>query len=339
MRTKRSCVWLVLLLVLAACAPAPRDPADDESGEPLVVYSGRNERLVGPLLERFGREMGVDVQVRYGSTSEMAATLMEEGPHTPASVFISQDAAALGALSGGGLLIVLPEDLTRLVPERFRSARGDWVGLSGRARTVVYNTSLVSVEELPQTLGEITDPRYRGRFGIAPGNASFQAHMACFLALNGEKAAREQFAGMARNEPLRYAKNSPIVAAVISGEIDWGLVNHYYLWRALKENPDAPAKNFFMRGEDGSSFINIAGVGLLRDDPQALELIEFLLGDEAQRYFATETYEYPLVHGVAPTVELPELASLDTAQIDYTRLAEALEPALELIESSGLNRF
>ena len=128
--------------------------------------------------------------------------------------------------------------------------------------------------------------------------------MACFLALNGAEAAGEQLAGLARNEPLRYAKNSPIVAAVIAGEIDWGLVNHYYLWRALAEDPDVPAKNFFMRGKDGSSFINIAGVALLRDDPRALELVEFLLDEQARHQ--TNRFGLILVEGFFDVAKLVE---------------------------------
>jgi iron(III) transport system substrate-binding protein len=160
--------------------------------------------------------------------------------------------------------------------------------------------------------------------------------MALVAALGGEKALTELLSGMVSNEPNRYPKNSPIVAAVIAGEIDWGLTNHYYLWRALKENPDAPAKNHFMPAGDASSFINMAGVGILSDHPDAAELIDFLLSDEAQTYFAEETFEYPLVPGVPASVDLPALDLMLTPDADYRAVSAALEGALQQIMDSGL---
>ena len=305
----------------------------------MTVYSGRNERLIGPLLDRFTERTGIEVRTRYGSTSELTATLLEEGTNTPAHLFVSQDAAALGALSRGGLLRKLPDELQGRIPGRFRSIHGDWVGLSGRARVVVYNTERVRPEELPQRLEDVTDERYRGRFGLAPSNASFQAHMAMFLTVNGEPDLEELLRGLVANAPMRYPKNSPIVEAVIAGEIDWGLVNHYYLWRALQEHPAAPAKNFFMPAGAASGFVNLAGAGLMRESPEALELMRFLLSDEAQRYFADETYEYPLVPGIEPAVDLPPLEQLVDPRVDYRDVATALERALVLIQDSGLIGF
>jgi iron(III) transport system substrate-binding protein len=264
---------------------------------------------------------------------------MEEGHGTPAALFISQDGAALGALSRTGLLRPLPADLLEQVPPQFRSARGDWVGLSGRARVVVYNVTRIEPADLPQSLTDVANPRFKGRFGIAPSNASFQAHLAAFRALNGAESFAALLDGLVRNAPQRYPKNSPIVQAVIAGEIDWGLVNHYYLWRALQEDPDAPARNFFMPADDGSSFVNLAGAGLLREDSRSVELLRFLLSDEAQHYFAEETFEYPLVAGVDPAVALPPLSEVSTSQMDYGRLAENLETVLQQISDSGLLQF
>jgi iron(III) transport system substrate-binding protein len=325
---------LSVSLLIAGCAPSGAPDAGS-----LTVYSGRNERLIGPLLERFREQTGIDVRVRYGSTSELTATLMEEGSNTPADLFISQDAAALGALSVAGMLVpIAPELLDRLAP-RFRSARGDWVGLSGRARVVVYNTDLTTPDALPQRLEEVAEPRFRGKFGVAPTNASFQAHMSMYGALNGEEALDDLLRRLVAAEPRRYPKNSPIVEAVISGEIEWGLVNHYYLWRALKENPDAPAKNFFMKEGRGSHFVNMAGAGMLRETPLAHRLLSFLLDEEAQRYFAEETHEYPLLPGVEAPASLPPLDELPDQQVDYQQVAAVLDKTLELIRQSGLLQF
>ncbi len=304
----------------------------------ITVYSGRSEKLIGPLLDRFSSSTGIEIHVRYADTSQLTATLMEEAHRTPAELFIAQDAAALGALSSAGLLSHIPSETLERIPARFRSPRGDWVGLSGRARVVVYNVERIRVGELPRSLAQTADPRFRGRFGVAPGNASFQAHMAAYLARNGKSALEQLLHGMAANEPRIYPKNSPIVEAVINGEIDWGLVNHYYLMRALKEDPDAPAKNYVMSEGDGSGFVNVSGVGLLRETPRALELLRFLVSDDAQRYFSEETLEYPLIAGMRPPDVLPT-ADGPSPQIDFREVSRALEPTLELIQDSGLTRF
>jgi iron(III) transport system substrate-binding protein len=331
-------IGALILVGLLGCAGGDEAPAGDasEAHEPLVVYSGRSQSLVGPLLGNFPRATGIPVDIRFGSTSEMTATLLEEGSYSPADLFISQDAGALGALSKAGMLKALSEATLSAVPERFRSSRGDWVGLSGRARVIVYNTETMTPEQLPQTLEEVLDPKWKGRWGVAPTNASFQAHMALYGAMNGSEALETLLAGMVANEPKRYPKNTPIVAAAIAGEIDWGLTNHYYLWRALKENPQATGANYFMPGGDASSFVNMAGAALLSDNEQAVELLNYMVSEEAQRYFAEETFEYPLIEGVAAAAGLPALADFITPSVDYADVSAALEDALRQIGDSGL---
>lgn len=328
-------VWPLVLFLLSCGGGSEEAPSPGEGAGSLLVYSGRNESLIGPILDQFEARSGIDVQVRFGDTAEMAATLLEEGVNTPADVFISQDAAALGALADAGLLQPLPQPVLERVPARFRAPAGDWVGLSGRARTVVYNTDRVTPEELPRSLEEVRQPRYRRTFGVAPTNGSFQAHVAVYQVLHGGEATRRLLEGMTANEPGRYPKNSAIVEAVIAGEADWGLVNHYYLWRALKENPDAPAANFFM---PGSSFVNLAGAAVLSSREAAVQLVEFLLSEEAQSYFAETTFEYPLVAGVSAAAGLVPLDQLATPEVDPTELARVLPETLKLISESGLIR-
>ncbi len=326
--------WLAwAMLILAASLPV----GCDQDTHSITVYSGRNEKLIGPLLDRFSSSTGIEINVRYADTSQLTATLMEEAHRTPAELFIAQDAAALGALSSAGLLRHIPSETLERIPARFRSPRGDWVGLSGRARVVVYNVDRIRAGQLPRSLAEIAEARFRGRFGVAPNNASFQAHMAAYLARNGKSALEQLLRGMAANEPRIYPKNRPIVEAVINGEIDWGLVNHYYLMRALQQNPDAPAKNYVMPEADGSGFVNVSGVGLLRETPHALDLLRFLVSDDAQRYFSEETLEYPLVAGMLPSDVLP--SGDMPPQIDFGAVSSALGPTLELIRDSGLTRF
>jgi len=304
----------------------------------LVLYSGRNESLVAPLLEEAERAVGVEIEVRYGDTSELAATILEEGDGSPADIFLSQDAAALGALSAAGRLKVLPAELLEAVPSRFRSNRGNWIGLSGRARTLVFEPEHIAEGELPRSLEEIGDERFRGRFGLAPTNGSFQAHMAVYRAVHGAEALDALLASLAGNEPQFFPKNSAIVEAVIAGEIDFGLVNHYYLWRAVKEDPSVTARNFFVPEGQASSFINVAGAGVLSDRPEALEVVAYLLSQGAQDYFARETYEYPLVASAAPAVDLPPLDQVRSPELDFARVSAVFEETLGAIDRAGLIR-
>jgi iron(III) transport system substrate-binding protein len=292
-----------LLCLLGGSFLACSDPLErsgPEAEQPrLVVYSGRSESLIGPLLELFEEEQRVELAVRYGATSELTATLLEEGSKTPADVFISQDALALGALAAAGLLE--PVD-----------------------------------PGVPRSLDEIVAPRFRGRYGVVPTNGSFQAHMAVYGAVAGAEALGQLLAGMTANDPRRYPKNSAVVEAVISGEIDFGLVNHYYLWRAKTEDPALTARNFFMTEGDASSFINIAGIAALSENPLAQRLIEFLLSEPSQRYFAEETFEYPLVPGVPPSAALMPLSEVRSPEIDFGEVSAVLAETLNEISRSGL---
>jgi iron(III) transport system substrate-binding protein len=325
------------VLLAAVLAPACRTVSEEAAPRPqVVVYSGRGESLAGPLFEGLEEALGMEIKVRYGGTAELAATLMEEGEATPADLFLSQDAAALGALADADLLVGLPPATLALVAPEFRSPEGEWIGLSGRVRCVVYNTERVRPEDLPSSLEQVIEPRFRGRFGIAPTNGSFQAHLAVYRTVAGRAALEELLAGLQANEPGRYPKNSAIVEAVIAGEIDFGLVNHYYLLRALAENPSAPAANYFMPSGGVSSFVNLSGVAALRSTPETLALVDALLAESAQRYFAEETFEYPLSAAVAPAAGLPPLGDLRARQLPFDRVAAKLEETLELIAASGL---
>jgi iron(III) transport system substrate-binding protein len=332
---------LAAALVAAACGDdddAGGDASDDEiSEDSLVVYSGRSEELVGPLLERFEEETGIKVSVRYGDTAEMAGLILTEGGSSPADVYYGQDAGALGALSANGRLVELPANVVDQVPEALRSAKGEWVGLSGRARVVVYNTDDLSEDDLPDSILDFTDPEWSGRIGWAPTNGSFQAFVTALRVLEGEDAAREWLEGIVANEPEAYDNNRAVIDAVGAGEVEVGFVNHYYLYRYLVEDPDFPVANKFYSGGDPGALINVAGVGIVdttdRQD-EALRLVEWLLSQDAQEYFAEETFEIPVIDGVSPPAELPDLDALTLPDIDLDRL-EDLEGTLELLNEVG----
>lgn len=312
-------------------------PEGEASDEALTVYTGRSLELVGPLLEQFQEETGIALNIRSGDTAELAATIMEEGERSPADLFFSQDAGALGALSQAGLLAELPDELVDRVDPRFAATDGTWVGTSGRARTMVYSTELVSEEEVPDSVLDLTDEQWSGRVGWAPTNGSFQAFVTAMRVDLGEDATREWLEGMVANDVQTYSNNSTQVEAVGRGEIEIGLVNHYYLARFTEEDPDFPAANKFLTSGDIGALINVAGVGVLESSDQqelAHELVDFLLSEDAQVYFSDETSEYPLLPEVPARENLPPLDTIDTPDIDLSDLAD-LQGTLELLQETG----
>ncbi|MCB0165498.1 MAG: extracellular solute-binding protein [Anaerolineae bacterium] len=304
----------------------------------LTIYSGRSESLVGPLLDQFEQETSLDVDVRYGDTAAMAATILEEGSNSPADVYYGQDAGALGALAKAGRFVALPESILDQVEPRFRSPDGLWVGTSGRARTVVYNTDNLTEADLPDDVFGFCDSAWLGRIGWAPTNGSFQAFVTALRVIEGEDRAREWLYCIQANDPLVYSNNTAIVEAVGNGEIDAGFVNHYYLFRFLAENSDFPAANYYPRSGDVGAMVNVAGAGIIdtAGNPAAAELfVRFLLQASAQQYFNTETHEYPLSAEIPLDGQLPPLGSFNAPEIELSNLDD-LEGTLQLLQEVGI---
>ena len=332
---------------LSACGAS--DAEEDASGQPetsasadaLTIYSGRNETLVGPLLEDLEAAVGQPVEVRYGDSSELAAQLLEEGERTEADLFFSQDAGALGALSKAGLLATLDTATVETAPEDYRADDGSWVGVSARSRVIVYNPDKVPAADLPASIFELTDPKWKGQIGFAPTNASFQAFVTGLRVLTGEDRAREWLEGFKANQPRAFEGNGLVLDAVDSGEISLGLVNHYYLYEKIAEEgaENVTAENHFLPGGDPGALVNVAGVGVIEGSDQAdaaNEAVQFLLGEQAQQYFADETAEYPVREGITTTKhDLPALDSLQNPDIDLTDLS-SLEQTLALLDEVGL---
>ena len=318
---------LITALALGACG------GDDDT---LTVYSGRDEGLVGPLLDRFSDETGVELEVRYGDSAELAATILEEGDAAPADVFFSQDAGSLGALEREGLLSELDTEVLARVDRPFRSRDGRWVGVSGRARVIAYDSRELSEADLPDSVLDLTDPEWEGRVGWAPTNGSFQAFVTALRLTEGDDEARRWLEDMVANGAVAFDSNIPIRDAIAAGEIDLGLINHYYVAEAKAEDPDYPVDVHSPEGDIGA-MINVAGAGILAssDHPQeAAELVDFLLGAEAQQYFASETKEYPLIEGVEVDPGIVPLARIEHPNVDLSNLDD-LQGTLTVIEESG----
>ncbi|PLS77459.1 MAG: iron ABC transporter substrate-binding protein [Chloroflexi bacterium] len=357
---RRALPALMMVGLLAACgAPATNGGAGTASagassaagattagsantagtGGELTIYSGRNENLVGPLLEQYEQETGTQLNVKYGDTAELAATILEEGANSPADVFLAQDAGALGALADEDRLQALPDAILNKVDARFRSPEGEWVGVSGRARVVVYDSQTITETDLPDTIFGFTDPKWKGKLGWVPTNGSFQAFVTALRVLEGEERAREWLEGIKANEPKVYDNNTAVVQAVGAGEIQAGFVNHYYLLRQLKERGNSfGARNYYLKNGDPGALVNVAGTGILstaKHKPAAEQFVQFLLSDVAQRYFAEQTYEYPVVPSIPLDPELPALDEIQSPQLDLSKIND-LKGTLQLLQDLGI---
>jgi iron(III) transport system substrate-binding protein len=330
-RTAALALAVLLTLALAGCS---------RSRDALTIYSGRTQNLVGPLLERFNQETGIPIDVKYGDSAELALLLAEEGDRSPADVFLSQSPGATGFLAGKGLLGQLDGRLLDKVDPRFRNRGGRWVGLSARQRVLVFNTEMVAERDLPDSVLDLTGPRFAGKVAVAPSNGSFQDFVTAMRQLKGDAAAARWLRDMARNRPRTYANNNAIVEAVSRGEIPMGLVNHYYNYRFQKENPATPSRNHHFHGGDVGALVIPSTASVLAGSDKADEgarFVEFLLSPQAQRYFSDQTFEYPLVPGIPAAEGLPPLGSVESPSYDVDDLGGGLERTVELIRSSGFN--
>ena len=335
MRLRTPILVLIPLLTLGLLATSC-----STDSERLTVYSGRTKSLISPLLQQFSEDTGIKIDVRYGDSADLALLIDTEGDQTGTDVFISQSPGAVGFLDAQERLAQLDDEELALVAEQFRSGSGDWVGLSGRVRVLVYNTDLVDESELPDSVLDLTGDEFRGRVAVAPTNGSFQDFVTAMRVELGEDVAAEWLDAMAANDARPYSNNTAIVEAVTRGEIEMGLVNHYYLERALAEDPGLPAENhFFVEGDMGSLLITTA-VSIIegtdrRDEARAL--VDYLLSEAAQEFFSDETFEYPLAQNVQPNDALPPLDSIPTTAVDLDALGGGLARTAEIIQDSGLD--
>ena len=323
-----------LMLGLAACAPG----ADPDT---LVVYSGRSESLVGPLLAQIEESTGIDLEVRYASTPEMAAQIAEEGEASPADVFFSQDAGALGALSKAGLLAPLDDASISGVPAEYRAPDDTWVATSLRSRVLVYDSRALEESAVPDTIDALTAPEWKGRLGYAPTNASFQSFVTALRVDRGEAAAEQWLRDFLAGEPLSFDNNVALLEAADTGVVALGLTNHYYWYNAAAEKgpENMRARVKYLAKGDPGALVNVAGVGVLAttDRPEdARAVVDALLGQEAQRYFLEKSSEYPVLPGItSDTVALPPLETLGGPDIELGDL-DGLEQTQQLLARVGM---
>ena len=310
----------------------------DLEGE-ITVYSGRGEALVGELVG-FIDDLYPELTIRprYNTAAELVSQIETEGGNSPADVFYSVNAGALGTLADRGRTQTLPQEVLEFVPSNFRDPDGEWIGTPGRARSVPYNTNTFSASDIPEDIMSFPDTdAFEGEIGWTPTYSSFQAFVTAMRILEGEDATREWLTGMQDLGVSTYGDEFQIARAVADGEIAVGLANHYYIQRVLARRPDAPLDTAFTRNDAGAIF-NVAGACVLdtaSDSTLASNFVRHLLSAEAQDYFARDTFEYPLVPEVDPVGRLPAIDDLNPPEgLDLSQLSD-LEATISLLRETG----
>ncbi|WP_166531475.1 iron ABC transporter substrate-binding protein [Blastococcus xanthinilyticus] len=333
-RLGRATAGAVSTLTLAASLAACGSDADT-----LTVYSAQHESLVRTMLADFTEETGIELEFRDANDSELANQIIEEGDASPADVFLTENSPAIDAVDAAGLLAPLAEGTLGRVGEQFRPSSGNWVGFAARSTVLAYNAEAVGEDQLPASILELADPEYQGRVGIAAGGADFQAIVSAVLALEGEEATREWLAGLERNAEI-YASNTAVMKAVDEGEVDLGVMYHYYWYRDQAEGGlvgDDAELHYFGNADPGA-FLSVSGAGVLASSDQqeqAQRLVEYLTGPAAQERLAdSDALEYAVGTGVASADSLPPLARLGAPQLDPGDLDAAR--VTELMQEVGL---
>ncbi|HYI75839.1 MAG TPA: iron ABC transporter substrate-binding protein [Gaiellaceae bacterium] len=334
---------LALAAVVAALSLAAGAATAPGQTTSLTIYSGREERLVKPIMDRFTRETGIELKVRYASSTTLATALVEEGRNSPADVYWSQEPGTLGLVAARGLLARLSQSTVGKVPDRFSTRSRRWVGTSGRSRVLVYNTNDVRQADLPASVWGLTNAKWKGKIGVAPTNASFQAFLGATIHLFGEARVRAWLEGLRENDVRFYPNNTTVVQAVGRGDVQVGLVNHYYLYNLLAETPNLPARNHWFRDGDPGNLVLAAGVGIVSTTQKraaAQRFVDFLLSKNGQRMIARGpgAAEYPLVKGVPRRPGLRALTTINGPKYTLGRLATDISPAVRLLLEEGYIR-
>jgi iron(III) transport system substrate-binding protein len=291
------------------------------------------------MLEGFTEETGIALEFRDANDAELANQIVQEGEASPADVFLTENSPSIDVLDREGLLAPLDQATLDQVGAQYRPSSGNWTGFAARSTVLVYNPAQLPEAELPASIMDLANPEWQGRIGIAAGGADFQAIVAGVLALRGEEATRAWLEGLERNANV-YPSNTAVMVAADEGEIDAGVMYHYYFYRDRAENglKSDDAELHYFRNEDPGAFLSVSGAGVLAssDQPeQAQQLVAYLTGPEAQQRLAESTaLEYAVGTGVPSAEALPPLEELQAPQVDPGSLDQ--QRVTELMQDVGL---
>lgn len=315
---------------LVACS------GDDEAD--LVIYNAQHEELMDEVVDAFEDETGLEVELRDAKDLELANQLVAEGSASPADVFLTENSPAMSLVQSEGLLATLDDATLANIPEQYRPDDDSWTGFAARSTVLAYNTDQVRPADLPKSLLDLAKPEWKGRVSFSPTGADFQAIVAAVLHLEGEQATREWLAGLKENGEV-YDGNNVVLQSVNAGDVETGVIYHYYWYRDQEEagdNSDDSALHFF-GNQDPGAFVSVSGAGVLEaaDHPEnAQRFLEYLTGPEGQQVIADS---YALEYTLNPEVDLgrgvKSLDDLDPPAVDISDLDGP--KVVELMQEAG----
>lgn len=327
---------------LAACGGSDSTPAaagGTGSTASLVIYNAQHENLVQPVVDAFTAATGTAVEMRSGDDSELSNQIVQEGEASPADVFLTENSPGMTLVDGAGLFAQLPAATRAQTPAQYSATDGNWVGFAARSTVLPYDTRALSADQLPSTILDLARPEWKGRFGISPAGADFQAIVSAVVQLEGEDVAATWLAGLKENAKV-YQGNSTVMKAVNSGEIETGVIYHYY-WYEDRAEGGANSANVelkFLGNGDPGAFLSVSGAGVLASSANAdaaQQFVAFLTSAAGQQAIASSpALEYTIASGVPANPALPPLSGLTPPVVDPTALNGPR--VVELMQQAGL---
>ncbi|MGV0785528.1 iron ABC transporter substrate-binding protein [Mycolicibacterium sp. XJ2] len=333
--------WRRIAAVLATLALTSGATACSDGGESdeLLIYNAQHESLTKEWIDAFTKETGIKVTYRQGGDTELGNQLVAEGKASSADIFLTENSPAMAAVERAGLFADLAPETLDQVPPQYRPPTGKWTGVAARSTVFVYNTSRLQPDQLPKSLLDLQQPEWKGRWGAPPTKADFQAIVSALLQLEGEPATAQWLAAMKANAKL-YSDNIATLKAVNAGEVDGGVIYHYYWFRdqaKTKELSGNTALHYF-KNEDPGAFLSLSGGGVLASTDrmdQAQQFVRFVTGKAGQEVLEKGTsFEYPVASGVPANPALPPLDTLQAPNVDPSNLDA--QKVTDLMTKAGL---
>ncbi len=329
----------VLAATATAILTAPMLTACGDDGPSITVYNAQHEELIAEIAPIFEEKTGIEVKLRSGSDLELANQLVQEGDASPADVFLTENSPAMTLVDNAGLLAPIDQETLDLVPEQFSPSDKKWVGFLARSTVAVYNTNAMKASELPDSIMDFADPEWAGKIAFSPTGADFQAIVSAVLEIEGEDATRTWLEGLAANGTV-YDGNNVVLEAVDAGEIEAGIIYHYYWYRDQAESGENSDSSdlYFFGNQDPGAFLSVSGAGVLDssehpEDAQAF--VNFLASAEGQEAIADSyALEYPLNPDVALDPPVKPFDELEPPTVDVSSLNS--EKVVELMQDAGL---
>lgn len=319
----------------AALAQAGAEPA----GSPIIVYNAQHASLTKAWADAFTKETGVQVTLRNGSDTELGNQIVQEGAASPADVFLTENSPAMALVEHAGLFAKLPADIMDEVPEAFRPSSGRWVAIAARSTVFAYNKRKLTAAQLPASIMDLAGPAWKGRWGVSPAGADFQAIASAMLELKGEAATLDWLKAMKANATA-YRGNGAALKAVNAGQSDGAVIYHYYYFgdqAKTGENSNETALHYF-RHQDPGAFVSISGAGVLatsKHASEALMFVKWIVGKGGQDILRTgDSFEYAVGTGDPSNPALVPLAELQAPKIDPSKLNS--RKVTDLMTAAGL---